>query len=79
MAELTEELRVLVTAEVVRAIKDLQKLDTGTKSVTTSFNALGKSISAAFVIKEIIAFEKASSANDSSVSPTITFCASTNH
>lgn len=62
MAELTEELRVLVTAEVDRAIKDLQKLDTGTKSVTATFNVLGKSISAAFVIKEIIAFEKASSA-----------------
>lgn len=62
MAELTEELRVLVTAEVDRAIKDLQKLDTGTKSVTAAFNVLGKSISAAFVIKEIIAFEKASSA-----------------
>lgn len=60
MAELTEELKVLVTAEVNRAIKDLQKLDAETKSATAAFNVLGKSISAAFVIKEIIAFEKAS-------------------
>lgn len=58
MAELTEELRVLVTAEVDRAIKQLGSLDKKTKSTESEFKKLGQVIGSAFATKEIIAFSQ---------------------
>ena len=54
MAELTEELRVLVTAEVDRAIKQLGSLDKKTKSTESEFKKLGQVIGSAFATKEFI-------------------------
>lgn len=58
MAELTEELRVLVTAEVDRAIRQLGSLDKKTKSTESEFKKLGQVIGSAFATKEIIAFSQ---------------------
>lgn len=58
--ELTEELRVLVSAEVDKAIKGLKDVDNSTKKTESNFKLLGKTISAAFVAKEIINFGKQS-------------------
>lgn len=58
--ELTEELKVFVTAEVDKAIKELKKVDKQTKAAESSFKVLGKTITAAFVAKEIINFSKQS-------------------
>ena len=58
--ELTEELKVFVTAEVDKAIKELKKVDKQTKAAEASFKVLGKTITAAFVAKEIINFSKQS-------------------
>lgn len=56
MAELTEELRVLVTAEVDKAIKNLNNLDKKTKDTEATFKVLGKTITAAMAIKKITDF-----------------------
>ena len=53
MAQISDELRVIVTAEVDKAVKSLQEVDTQTKKTSDAFEVLGKSISAAFVIKSI--------------------------
>ena len=58
--ELTEELKVFVTAEVNNAISNLQKVDKQTKAAESSFKVLGKTITAAFVATEIIKFSKQS-------------------
>ncbi len=58
--DLTEELRVLVSAEVDKAIKGLKDVDNSTKKTESNFKLLGKTISAAFVAKEIINFGKQS-------------------
>lgn len=58
--ELTEELRVLVSAEVDKAIKGLKDVDNSTKKTESNFKLLGKTISAVFVAKEIINFGKQS-------------------
>lgn len=58
--ELTEELKVFVTAEVNNAISNLQKVDKQTKAAESSFKVLGKTISAAFIATEIIKFSKQS-------------------
>ena len=58
--DLTEELKVFVTAEVNNAISNLQKVDKQTKAAESSFKVLGKTISAAFIATEIIKFSKQS-------------------
>lgn len=58
--QLTEELKVFVTAEVDKAIKALKNVDKQTKAAESSFKVLGKTITAAFVAKEIINFSKQS-------------------
>ena len=60
MADITEELRVLVTAEVDKAVKNLNQLDQKTQKTTSDFETLGKAIGAAFLAKEIIDFGKES-------------------
>lgn len=60
MAEITEELRVLVTAEVDKAIKNLNQLDRQTDKTTHGFQALGKVIAAGALAKGIADFGKAS-------------------
>lgn len=60
MADITEELRVLVTAEVDKAVKNLNQLDQKTQKTTSDFETLGKAIGAAFLAKEVIDFGKAS-------------------
>ena len=56
MAEITEELRVLVTAEVDKAVKELNKIDKGAKSTEKLFKKLGGAISAAFSVKAVAQF-----------------------
>lgn len=58
--QLTEELKVFVTAEVDKAIKGLKDVDKQTKTAQTSFKVLGKTITAAFLAKEIVNFSKQS-------------------
>lgn len=58
--QLTEELKVFVTAEVDKAIRGLKDVDKQTKAAESSFKVLGKTITAAFVAKEIINFSKQS-------------------
>ena len=60
MAEITEELRVLVTAEVDKAIKNLNQLDRQTDKTTNGFQTLGKVIAAGALAKGIADFGKAS-------------------
>lgn len=61
MTELTEELRVLVTAEVEKAIKNLKTVDKQTSTTVDMFKQLGGAIGAAFSVKAIIGFGKAAS------------------
>lgn len=56
MAEITEELRVLVTAEVDKAVKELNKINKGAKSTEKLFKKLGGAISAAFSVKAVAQF-----------------------
>ena len=58
MTELTEELKVLVTAEVDRAVRDLQKVDKQTELSSKLFKNLEKSIASAFSATQIISFLK---------------------
>lgn len=61
MADINEELRVLVTAEVDKAIKNLKSVDRQTSDTEKLFKKLGGSIGAAFSVKAIIDFGKACS------------------
>ena len=61
MADINEELRVLVTAEVDKAIKNLKSVDKQTDETEKLFKKLGGSIGAAFSVKAIIDFGKACS------------------
>ena len=61
MADINEELRVLVTAEVDKAIKNLKSVDKQTSDTEKLFKKLGGSIGAAFSVKAIIDFGKACS------------------
>lgn len=54
--ELTDELKVLVTAEVERAVSNMKKLDKQTKSTSDLFKTLGKRISDALAIKSLVKF-----------------------
>ena len=58
--EITDELKILVTAEVDKAVKGLTSVDSQTKKTTDTFKLLGKTISSAFIIKGIADFGKAS-------------------
>lgn len=61
MADINEELRVLVTAEVDKAIKNLKSVDKQTSDTEKLFKKLGGSIGAAFSVKAIIDFGTACS------------------
>ena len=56
MADINEELRVLVTAEVDKAIKNLKSVDSQVKKTEGGFQALGKSISYAMIAKTVVNF-----------------------
>ena len=55
-----EELRVLVTAEVDKAIKEMSRMDKQTKASSNEFKQLGKAIAAGFSAKAIIDFTRQS-------------------
>lgn len=59
MADINEELRVLVTAEVDKAIKNLKSVDKQTGATEKMFKQLGGAIGTAFSVKAIIDFGKA--------------------
>lgn len=56
MAEITEELRVLVTAEVDKAVRQLQQVDKQTKSTEKLFKTLGSTIAGALSVKALADF-----------------------
>lgn len=56
MAELTEELKVLITAEVDKAVKNLKQVDTKTNETEKLFKKLGNTIASAFTVKAIVGF-----------------------
>lgn len=58
--ELTEELKVLVTAEVNKAIRNLQNVDRQTNQTEKLFKSLGKTIAGTFTAKAILDFFKKS-------------------
>lgn len=58
MADINEELRVLVTAEVDKAIKNLKSVDKQTDETEKMFKELGGAIGAAFSVKAIVDFSK---------------------
>lgn len=58
MADINEELRVLVTAEVDKAIKNLKSVDKQTDETEKMFKKLGGAIGAAFSVKAIVDFSK---------------------
>lgn len=56
MAELTEELKVLITAEVDKAVKNLKQVDTKTSETEKLFKKLGSTIASTFTVKAIVGF-----------------------
>lgn len=60
MADINEELRVLVTAEVDKAIKNLKSVDKQTGATEKMFKQLGGAIGAAFSVKAIVDFSSQS-------------------
>ena len=56
MADINEELRVLVTAEVDKAIKNLKSVDKQIDATEKLFKSLGSSIAAAFSVKAVVDF-----------------------
>ncbi|MBQ0166231.1 MAG: phage tail tape measure protein [Treponema sp.] len=54
--ELTEELKVLITAEVDKAIKNLKTVDHKTSETEKLFKKLGNTIASAFTVKAIAGF-----------------------
>jgi hypothetical protein len=54
--QITDELRVVVEAEVDRAVKNLEKLDKQTSKSESTFEKLGKSIASSLSIKAMIDF-----------------------
>jgi len=54
--EMTDELRVLVTAEVDKAVKNLGELDKKTNETENSFKKLGEVIASAALTKAVISF-----------------------
>lgn len=59
MADINEELRVLVTAEVDKAIKNLKSVDKQTDTTEKMFKQLGGAIGAAFSVKAVVDFGRA--------------------
>lgn len=59
MAEINDELRVLVTAEVEKAIKNLKSVDKQTDTTEKMFKKLGSAIGAAFTVKTVVSFGRA--------------------
>lgn len=53
---LTEELKVLVTAEVEKAVKSLKDVDQSTKKTEDQFKELGKTIATVFATKQLLDF-----------------------
>ena len=62
MADITEELRVLVTAEVDKAIKNLKQVDKQTSDTEKIFKSLGGTITSALSVKAIADFASKSAA-----------------
>ena len=60
MADINEELRVLVTAEVDKAIKNLKSVDKQTGATEKMFKQLGGAIGAAFSVKAVVDFSEKS-------------------
>ena len=58
--ELTEELKVLVTAEVSKAVRKLKDVDKQAEQTEKLFKSLGKTIAGAFTAKAILDFFKKS-------------------
>lgn len=58
--EITDELRVLVTAEVDKAVQNLNSLDKKTEKTKNSFEELGKAMGAALLARAVINFGKES-------------------
>ena len=58
MADINEELRVLVTAEVDKAIKNLKSVDKQTDATEKMFKQLGGAIGVAFSVKAVVDFSK---------------------
>ncbi len=58
MAEINEELRVLVTAEVDKAIKNLKKFDSQTSGTMKMLKSFGAAVGAAFSAKAVVDFVK---------------------
>lgn len=54
--ELTEELKVLITAEVDKAVKNLKQVDAKTSETEKLFKNLGRTIASAFTVKAITGF-----------------------
>ena len=59
MADINEELRVLVTAEVDKAIKNLKSVDKQTDTTEKMFRQLGGAIGVAFSVKAVVDFGRA--------------------
>ena len=59
MADINEELRVLVTAEVDKAIKNLKSVDKQTGATEKMFKQLGGAIGVAFSVKAVVDFGRA--------------------
>ena len=59
MADINEELRVLVTAEVDKAIKNLKSVDKQTDETEKMFKKLGGAIGVAFSVKAVVDFGRA--------------------
>ncbi|MBP5283654.1 MAG: phage tail length tape measure family protein [Treponema sp.] len=54
--EITDELKVLVTAEVEKAVKNIKSIDDTAKKTENTFKTLGSTIAQVFAAKEIISF-----------------------
>ena len=75
--EMTDELRVLVTAEVDKAISNLDNLDKKTNETENSFKKLGEVIASAALTKAVISFGQESVAAAESASKSMRLLSST--
>ena len=77
MADINEELRVLVTAEVDKAIKNLKSVDKQTEKTEKMFKSLGSAIGVSFTAAAIVKFAKESDAALSQHNQTVSILKST--
>ena len=77
MADINEELRVLVTAEVDKAIKNLKSVDKQTEKTEKMFKSLGSAIGVSFTAAAIVKFAKESDAALSQHNQTVNVLKST--